>query len=395
MGQATVRAALLLFVFVAAFGLPAGAQIPPTWKGEVEIDSEIPTVSLSGAITMVKTGGTVPITADNGTIQGKASIPYVNDVDAPNCTMRVRGQFDTTINGTYVVPTQDDMGTFTGGTLDLQFTRALTNATNTISCPPRAPIVVPMTIPAAGGKTTQPFKHKAGSTQTVNLPGGATLHSTLAVSLPCDWDDGPPGPKLVFTPADPREPTFASGIPDETRTIKQLTDLDRLANPDEQRTDAAHDLGMVTFSLNFMPHLHTSSAPARSNPGKSCVWVDSIEFTVRLINVYVASDLSQGPPMCRDLVLAHEDRHFRDVQSLLRQYTNEIARQMKSVPGPSWPGVYDDPTDGEARVALMATSKLDAIEADYTKKAQQAGAVVDDDPIHKEAVKDACGRLLP
>ena len=376
---------------IVIVGSTRAAEIPSSWKGELQVDTEIPTVSLNGALVMVKTGGPVSIDASQGNIQGKARLPYQNDFDHPSCTARVRGFFVTAVSGTYAAAPVARPEADGGRDLNLQVTRTLEDTTDTISCPPQPPVVVPMKIAPATVKLTLPMKHKAGFSNVVDI-GPAKLHNAVTLSLPCEWDaTAPPGPKLVFD-NDPREPTFASGIPNQTLTIAQLTGLVALSRTDT-RSEGVRDLGLVKFGgFNFEPHVHVRSAPARHMSGKSCVWIDSIDFTVRLIEVYAASDLVAAPA-CNDLVLAHEDRHFKDAQSLLKSYANELARQLKSLAGPHDARLYDNPTDGEARLGHEATDKITAIEEQYGDKWQRAKAQVDTSA-ESDAARRTCSRFF-
>ncbi len=380
---------VVIVAVIAIFGSAGAAQIPSTWKGEMQVDTEMPTVSFSGALVMLKTSGIVPIDATEGTIKGSARLPYQNDLDHPMCTARVRGFFVTSITGTYsVAPVALDGG---GKDLSVQFTRALEDTTNTISCPPQPPMVVPMRIAPATVQLTLPMKHKGEFSKDIDV-GPTKVHNAVTLSLPCEWDAAAPaGPKLVFD-NDPREPTFASGIPNQTLTIQQLTGLVALSRTDA-RGEGVRDLGLVRFGgFNFEPRIHVKSAPARHMAGKSCVWIDSIDFTVRLIEVYAASELA-GAPACNDGVLAHEDRHFRDAQALLKSYGNELARQLKSLAGPHDAKLADNPTDGEARLAKEAADRIAALEEQHTNKWVDARTRVDASP-ETAAAKHACSRFL-
>jgi hypothetical protein len=81
MGRAGFLATLALTWSLAAV---TSAQIPDSWKGEVQLDTEIPSFSpVSGAMVMTKSGGVVPIDVSHGMIRGQASIPYSNNIDIP------------------------------------------------------------------------------------------------------------------------------------------------------------------------------------------------------------------------------------------------------------------------------------------------------------------------
>jgi hypothetical protein len=272
--------------------------------------------------------------------------------------------------------------------LNLNLTQAI-SYTQTINCPGQPPVVVPMVLPAAGGQFTLPLKQKAGRTHSYNLPNGGKLSTTVTLTTPCNWDASkPPGPVLTFD-ADPREPTFASGVPDQTLSIDSLTGLAGLSKRDELIRDAV-DLGLVKFGgFNFQPHLHTSSAPSKTMPGKFCVWIDWIKFKVDLIQVYVASDLASSST-CNDLVKAHENRHFNDVQVLLRDYANELVRQLKSIGGPNDARLFAN-AGGEAQITLEATNKISQLENQYSQKSKAKSAAVD--LADKASTRQACSRF--